>query len=120
MGTPFGEAGISWSLTLIQGADSPDGASSQPNGTATHRDAGPSPVASVMIILRDIQKSFDLPAGPFVALHDVNLDIAAGSFVAIVGESGSGKSTLLSILAGVERPTQGTIHIADVPLHALP
>ncbi|MES2523414.1 MAG: ABC transporter ATP-binding protein [Gemmatimonadota bacterium] len=73
-----------------------------------------------MIILRDIQKTFVLPAGPFVALHDVNLDIAAGSFVAIVGESGSGKSTLLSILAGVERPTQGTIHIADVPLHSLP
>ncbi|HYW31789.1 MAG TPA: ABC transporter ATP-binding protein [Gemmatimonas sp.] len=72
-----------------------------------------------MITLRDIQKTFIPPAGPFTALHEVNLDIAAGSFVAIVGESGSGKSTLLNVLAGVERPTGGTIHIADVALHSL-
>lgn len=45
------------------------------------------------------------------ALCGVNLDIAAGSLVAVVGPSGSGKSTLAALLAGVERPSCGTVRI---------
>jgi ABC-type sugar transport system ATPase subunit len=46
------------------------------------------------------------------ALRDVSLDVAAGGLTAVMGPSGSGKSTLMHILAGLDRPTEGTVEIA--------
>ena len=50
--------------------------------------------------------------GSETILHAIDLDIAAGEFVAMLGRSGSGKTTLLRVLCGLERPTSGTV---DVP-----
>jgi putative ABC transport system ATP-binding protein len=75
---------------------------------------------SPLLELRAVSREYDTPTGPFAALSDVSLSIAAGEFVAVVGESGSGKSTLLSLLAGIDRPTRGEIIVADTPVHALP
>jgi ABC-type bacteriocin/lantibiotic exporter with double-glycine peptidase domain len=48
------------------------------------------------------------------AVHEVNLDIKPGSFVAVVGSSGAGKTTLIDLLLGVIRPDTGNIHISKL------
>jgi sulfate/thiosulfate transport system ATP-binding protein len=60
-----------------------------------------------MIAATAISKSY----GDFTALHDVSLDVPAGSLTALLGPSGSGKSTLLRVIAGLEQPDTGTVEI---------
>jgi putative ABC transport system ATP-binding protein len=69
--------------------------------------------------LRNIVKTYESPSGPFTALHDIALSVAAGEFVAVVGKSGSGKTTVLNLLAGIDRPTRGEITVAGTPVHSL-
>ena len=54
-----------------------------------------------------------------IILQDVSLEIGRGEAVAILGASGSGKTTLLALLAGLDVPTSGTVHIDGVDLFAL-
>ncbi len=68
--------------------------------------------------LRRIVKQF----GDFTAVHEMDLDIAEGSFVTLLGPSGCGKTTTLRMIAGLEQPTAGDIlvkgkRINDVPIH---
>jgi len=51
--------------------------------------------------------------GDFVAVDDLSLTIPAGSFFALLGPSGCGKTTTLRMIAGLEEPTSGTIHLGD-------
>ena len=62
-----------------------------------------------------------LPSGSKILtiLDHINLEIPAGQFVAILGPSGSGKSTLLSLLAGLDRPTEGSVLLDGQPLEHL-
>src|SRR6266702_8294133 len=53
------------------------------------------------------------------ALDDVKLDVARGEAVAVVGPSGSGKSTLLNLIAGLDRPTSGTVTVAGRRIDSL-
>ncbi len=60
--------------------------------------------------------SFSYPATEKVVLDDVNLELPAGTVVAVVGENGAGKSTLVKLLAKMYEPTSGHIYIDDVDL----
>jgi putative ABC transport system ATP-binding protein len=71
------------------------------------------------IEVSDVVKTYPLPAGDVVALDHLSLTIDPGEFVAVVGRSGSGKTTLLNLLAGIDRPTLGTVHVADADLGSL-
>lgn len=64
-------------------------------------------------------KAYPLGVGEVVAVDHLSLDIAQGEFVAIVGRSGSGKTTLLNLLAGIDRPTSGTVRVAGADLGSL-
>ena len=72
-----------------------------------------------MISLNQVSKTYATPAGDFAALKSINLDIAAGQFVGIVGKSGSGKSTLLNMVAGIDRPSSGSVNVAGTEIHGL-
>jgi putative ABC transport system ATP-binding protein len=71
------------------------------------------------IEVSDVVKTYPLPAGDVVAIDHLRLTIEPGEFVAVVGRSGSGKTTLLNLLAGIDRPTSGTVHVAGADLGSL-
>ena len=75
--------------------------------------------AAHLIELAGVGKAFETAAGTFQALRGVDLAIDTGEFVAIVGKSGSGKSTLLNMIAGIDRPTAGTVSVEGTPIHSL-
>ena len=72
-----------------------------------------------MISLRHIDRVYPLKGGPFYALRDINLEIAAGEFVSIMGPSGSGKSTLLHILGLHDSAWTGEYELLGAPVHKL-
>ncbi len=72
-----------------------------------------------LVDLRDVVRAYPTPAGDFVALRGVDLEVEAGEFVAVIGKSGSGKSTLINAIAGIDRPTSGEVRVAGTAVHAL-
>jgi len=81
-------------------------------------DAVPSPLPN-FIRFDAVTKRYPEANGGDLALHDLDLHLPAGGLTAIVGKSGSGKSTLLNLLTAVDRPTSGTIHVNNSPIHTL-
>jgi putative ABC transport system ATP-binding protein len=64
-----------------------------------------------LIVMQDVSKVYRPGQESSVALREVNLTIHEGEFVAVVGPSGSGKSTLLNLIAGLDKPTAGSIQV---------
>jgi putative ABC transport system ATP-binding protein len=72
-----------------------------------------------VVDVKAVTKTFRTAAGGFTALHEVDLTIRQGEFVALVGKSGSGKSTLLNLVSGIDRPTAGRIVVAGTAIAEL-
>ncbi|HMM15888.1 MAG TPA: ABC transporter ATP-binding protein [Parvibaculum sp.] len=76
-------------------------------------------MSDAIIEVRDLKLSLPSAAGLVNILRGIDLDVAAGATVGLVGPSGSGKSTLLMVLAGLERPDEGSVRIAGQELTGL-
>ena len=69
--------------------------------------------------LRGVSRTYQRGKEKVEVLHELDLDIPAGDFVAIMGPSGSGKTTLLNLLGGLDRPTSGTVTVGGAELSSM-
>ena len=72
--------------------------------------------ASPLIRIRGLSKGYRRGGHVIPVLLDLDMDVVAGEFVALMGPSGSGKSTLLNLIAGIDKPSAGTIEIGGVDI----
>ncbi len=66
-----------------------------------------------LIHLKDVRKAYRTPAGDFLALKGIDLQVLEGEFLAVVGKSGAGKSTLVNMVTGIDRPSSGEIRVGS-------
>jgi len=76
-------------------------------------------MSSPLIAVSHVSKSVTDATGTLEILCDINFTLLPQQTLAIVGASGSGKSTLLAIMAGLDTPTQGSVHVAGQNVFAL-
>ena len=72
-----------------------------------------------LIELREVSKAYRRDALEIPVLDGVSISVPEGDFLGLMGPSGSGKSTLLNLLAGIDRPSRGTIRVGDTDITRL-
>lgn len=75
--------------------------------------------AASLVEIRKLTKSYTRGDQEVPVLMDITLDIPEGDFIALMGPSGSGKSTLLNLIAGIDKPTSGTLRVAGLDIAEL-
>ena len=72
-----------------------------------------------IIRIKDLKKVYRMGQERVYALNGINLDIKKGEICCLYGTSGSGKTTLLNMVAGLEKPTKGSILVKNIPVEKL-
>jgi len=72
-----------------------------------------------IVRIQELYKSYYRDSLEIPVLHNINLDIPQGQFVALMGPSGSGKTTLLNLIAGIDKPTSGNLAVAGEEISQL-
>src|SRR6266700_5707655 len=75
--------------------------------------------AQPLVAIRNLTKYYVRGEQVIPVLVDISIDVMAGDYIALMGPSGSGKSTLLNLIAGIDKPTAGEIHVAGVNIARL-
>ncbi|WP_404430443.1 ATP-binding cassette domain-containing protein [Microbacterium lacus] len=96
--------------SVVSGGDSTIGRRDAPPPPSPRQISSPRSESEPLISVRGLT----LRRGRTEVLHEVDLDIAAGEFVAVVGANGAGKTSLIQAIAGVVPPPRGTVHIAGL------
>jgi putative ABC transport system ATP-binding protein len=74
---------------------------------------------TALVVLAGVEKTYYSGRVAFRALHGIDLEIQAGEMVAIVGPSGSGKTSIVNLIAGIDRPSAGTVTVNGTRLDVL-
>ena len=75
--------------------------------------------AAPLVAIRGLSKHYVRGEQVIPVLVNIDLDIAAGEYIALMGPSGSGKSTLLNLIAGIDKPSAGEIRVAGIDIAGL-
>jgi putative ABC transport system ATP-binding protein len=117
---------VGMGVGLLRGRSAPDlrPSRSSPGEVRCRSESGMATLAGVsftplIISAVDLSRTFGEGEAAVRALDDVSIDFPTGGFTAIMGASGSGKSTLMHLLAGLDRPTSGTVAVDGTELSEL-
>ncbi|MFC4242583.1 methionine ABC transporter ATP-binding protein [Gryllotalpicola reticulitermitis] len=75
---------------------------------------------AALVRLQNVTKQYRTPNGTVTAVDAVDLDVEQGEILGVIGYSGAGKSTLVRLINALEKPTDGTVHVGNDELTALP
>ena len=89
-----------------------------PIATPSHTTVN-TPAPPTLVEIRKLSKYYQRGEQIIPVLVDINLDIGLGDYVALMGPSGSGKTTLLNLIAGIDKPSSGTIKVGGVDIARL-
>jgi len=76
-------------------------------------------MTDILARLEGVSRTYQKGKEKVEVLHNLDLDIPQGDFIAIMGPSGSGKTTLLNLIGGLDKPTAGTIRVGDAELTSM-
>jgi putative ABC transport system ATP-binding protein len=80
---------------------------------------GPAAAGAPIVQIRNLSKAYRRGGQSVPVLTDISLDIQEGEFLALMGPSGSGKSTLLNLIAGIDKPSGGTLRVQGQDIAAM-